>query len=82
GALVIPKLMLIKFCCLKDRQQNLININFGMTNAPFMFFAIENNMNGALVIPKLMLIKFGMTNAPFMFFAIENNMNGALVIPN
>ncbi len=23
-----------------------------------MFFAIENNMNGALVIPKLMLIKF------------------------
>ncbi|STG02300.1 Uncharacterised protein [Escherichia coli] len=23
-----------------------------------MFFAIENNMNGALVIPKLMLISF------------------------
>ncbi len=23
-----------------------------------MFFVIENNMNGALVIPKLMLIKF------------------------
>lgn len=30
--------------CLSFQQQNLININFGMTNAPFMLFSIAKNI--------------------------------------